>query len=114
MDPLMAETVTLLQRRRKRDEGGDVVRDGRGNDVYETTEMTVEGCSAQPSGGDEDTAHREQVQLKMLLYAPEDFPGEASDAVIVDGVQYEITSPVQVWHDPILAYAKCRLTRTTG
>lgn len=109
MKLLMRDTVTL--RRRVKD-GVDAL----GNDSYTTAEEPLPGCSLQRESTDEDTDDKAQAETMANLYAPAGTDLSSVDAVIHDGVTYEVHGDPADWSSPTgrLDHVHARLKVVTG
>lgn len=80
------------------------------------TTFTIERCSVQPLSTVEQLSNVDQVTTRLHLYAPAGTPLTVTDAVIVDGVTYELDGDPQTWTDargrPY--YLDCLIRRATG
>lgn len=88
------KTVTLVHRQ-------VTGRDSYGNDIYGTTEKTVEGCAVSPGNSSEDWQGTEQITADITVHMP---PGTVVDMpldqVIVDGTEYNVVGDPRSWSSP--------------
>jgi hypothetical protein len=74
--------------------------DDFGNDVYGSTSTVVGPCSVQPASSRESLSFADQLTSGIVVFAPYGTDVGYIDAVIVDGVQYEVTGQPDVWSSP--------------
>lgn len=92
------QTVTFVTRTQKKDADGNPVYDDLGNVVYDETEATDDGWLFAPAGFTELVQSQDTVISNPSLYklGATSTPS-AVDAVIVDGVTYEVDGQPQLW-----------------
>jgi hypothetical protein len=80
------------------------------------TQESVSGCSVQPLTTTEELSDVDQVITRWRLYAPATVTLTAIDAVISDGVLYEVDGDPQIWSDMAGRphHLECYLRRATG
>lgn len=92
-------------------------QDEYGNDVYENTTYDVPSCSVQPGGTNETTQFTEQLSSEIVVYLPYGTDVEFLDALIVDGITYEVQGKPNVWASPFsgnTAPVEVRATKVSG
>jgi hypothetical protein len=98
-------TVTVLRRVKRVDDQGTPVRDSRGNAIYDDVSVDVPNCSVQPGTSlESDDQGRDAVSTYLTIYAPPDFPDSAINAVLLDGVRWEVSGQPQRWAHPRLGH----------
>lgn len=80
------------------------------------TPVDIAGCSFQPLSTNEQLSDVDQVTTRWKLYAPASAMLTATDAVIVDGLTYEVDGDPQTWPDQCgnPGYTEYLLRRATG
>lgn len=80
------------------------------------TQQTVTGCSVQPLGTDEELSNVDRVITRWKLYAPAGTVLTVTDAVMSNGVRYEVEGDPQTWPDirGVPHHVECFLRRATG
>lgn len=80
------------------------------------TPVEITGCSVQPLSTAEQLSDVDQVTTRWKLYAPASAMLTVTDAVIVNGLTYEIDGDPQTWSDQcgMPSYTECLLRRATG
>jgi hypothetical protein len=74
--------------------------DGYGNDTYRDEPEAVTGSVAAPGGSFEDTQFTEQVSTDMTFYLPYGTPVGSLDAIIYNGIRYEIRGEPSSYRSP--------------
>jgi len=80
LPPIARDTITILRPATKVIHGSTVA--DWSQPPQET--VTVEGCSVQPGGGNEDRLHRDSIGASFIVYAPPGVAVGALDRVLVD------------------------------
>lgn len=70
------------------------------NDIYSSTTEEAGPCSVQPSTSRESLGFAEQLITGIVVFLPYGTNVNYLDAVIVDGVQYEINGAPDTWASP--------------
>jgi hypothetical protein len=70
------------------------------NDVYATTSEDVSGCSIQPASSRENLGFADQLTSGVVIFVPYGTDVSYIDAVIYNGVQYEVTGSPNIWLSP--------------
>lgn len=83
--------------------------------LVETTHY-VSGCSVQPLATIEQLSNVDQVVTRWRLFAPADADLIVTDAVITNGIQYEVDGDPMVWPDlgGVPHHLEAYLRRATG
>lgn len=71
-----------------------------GNDVYTSTPEQVGPCAVQQGSSRENIAFNDQVITNLIAFLPYGTTVGYLDAIVVDGVQYEIDGDPDVWVSP--------------
>jgi len=71
-----------------------------GNDTYAFTEVQVGPCSVQPTTTREAVSFTDQVATNVLVFMPYGTDVGYLDAMIIDGVEYEIIGQPDGWISP--------------
>jgi hypothetical protein len=74
--------------------------DDFGNDVYGTTKEDVGQCSVYPVTSRENLNFADQLSSGIVVFVPYGTDVSYIDAIIVNGVQYEVTGQPDVWVSP--------------
>jgi hypothetical protein len=74
-------------------------QDGFGNDIYGQTTEDVLG-SVQPGTSRERLDFTDQLVSGVVVFVPYGTDVEYIDAIIVNGVQYEVNASPDVWRSP--------------
>ncbi|HWI69077.1 MAG TPA: hypothetical protein VNS88_11970 [Nitrospiraceae bacterium] len=75
-------------------------RDEYNNDTYTFTEVKVGPCSVQQTDSREATNFTDQVATGVLVFMPYGTDVEFLDAMIIDGIEYEIVGDPEGWVSP--------------
>jgi hypothetical protein len=75
-------------------------QDEYSNDVYTDTEHSLDYCVVQPSSSSEVTQWTEQVSTDITVFVPYGTVVTALDALLIDGIKYEIQGDPQSWRSP--------------
>jgi len=75
-------------------------RDEFGNDTYTETTMQVGPCAIQPGSSRETIDFNDQVNSAVIVYMPYGTDVKYIDAMIVDGVTYEVSGKTESWQSP--------------
>lgn len=86
-------TVTLL----KRVLAG---HDSYGNDVYTNFSSDIAGCAVQPATSTENVQFTDQVNTGITVFLPYGTDVSYLDALIIDGVKYEVQGTPESWVSP--------------
>lgn len=80
------------------------------------TQTTVDGCTVVPLTTQEEVSDVDQVVTRWRLFGPPDMAVTVTDAVIVNGLEYEVDGDPQVWPDfrGVPHHLECYLRRATG
>ena len=70
------------------------------NDTYAFTEVQVGPCSVQQTTSREAIDFSDQVSTGVLVFVPYGTNVGFLDAIIIDGVEYEITGDPEGWVSP--------------
>jgi hypothetical protein len=70
------------------------------NDVYTTKTENVSGCAIQPASSRESLALADQLSSNVVIFVPFGTDVTYIDAVICNGVQYEVTGVPDTWTSP--------------
>jgi hypothetical protein len=70
------------------------------NDTYTVTDVQVGPCSVQQGHSGEQIAFTDRVTTDVTVYVPYGTDVDYLDAVIVDGVEYEIVGDPAQWLSP--------------
>jgi hypothetical protein len=70
------------------------------NDVYTTVNKDVSGCSIQPASSRESLSFADQLTSNVVIFVPFGTDVTYIDAVICNGVQYEVTGVPDTWTSP--------------
>lgn len=101
---------TAVRERREK-----VGEDDYGNDLFETTQTTIERCEWQPRSSSENVSARDQLVSGLMFYAPEGTDLRHTDALLLDGERYEVDGDVGRWSGvAIPGYVETALRRVTG
>lgn len=90
---IYGDTVTILHRYVSG-------QDEFNNDVYDYKSEDVGNCSVQQSTSREAIAFTEQVITGIVVFVPFGTDIGYLDAIIVDGVQYEVNANPEKWTSP--------------
>jgi SPP1 family predicted phage head-tail adaptor len=74
--------------------------DSFGNDTYTSVNEDVQYCSIQPAASRENLDFSDQLTSDVVVFVPYGTDVEYIDAIIVDGVQYEVRAQPDVWRSP--------------
>jgi SPP1 family predicted phage head-tail adaptor len=74
--------------------------DESNNDVYTTVNKEVSGCAIQPASSREGLAFADQLTSNVVIFVPFGTDVTYIDAVIYNGVQYEVTGVPDTWTSP--------------
>jgi len=86
-----------------------------GNDVYSFTTSQVGPCSIQQTSSREAIDFNEQVVTGITVYVPYGTDIGYLDAMIVNGVEYEVNADPANWVSPFSGHtAPIRVTGTLG
>lgn len=86
-------------------------QDAYNNDTYSYTEEQVGPCSIQQTNSRETTTFADQVLTGIIVFLPWGTDVSYIDAMIVDGVEYEITGDPDLWMSPFSGHtAPIRVT----
>jgi hypothetical protein len=88
-----AQTITLSRRTLAEP-------DEFGNDTYIDVPVPVPGCVVQPAGSSEDTQFTDQVSTSITVFMPYGTEVSVLDALVINGVRYEIEGIPQQWRSP--------------
>jgi hypothetical protein len=75
-------------------------QDEYNNDTYAFTEVQVGPCSVQPTSSQEATSFTDQTSTGVLVFMPRGTNVSYLDAMIIDGVEYEVTGDPENWASP--------------
>ena len=75
-------------------------QDEHGNDVYSESQIDVGPCSVQPSSSRETLAFTDQLSSRFIVFVPYGTDVQYIDAIIIDGVKYEVTGQPDIWVSP--------------
>lgn len=75
-------------------------QDQFGNDTYSFTAQEVGPCSVQQGTTRETITATDQVATGMVLFAPYGTDVSYQDAVIINGVEYEVSGDPESWLSP--------------
>lgn len=92
-------------------------RDELGNDTYSDVPVQVPGCVVQPAGSNEQTQWTDQVSTDITVFIPYGTDVGPLDALIVNGVKYEIQGIPQQWRSPFSGHTsplQLRASMVTG
>jgi hypothetical protein len=87
------QTVTILNRYVSG-------QDDYGNDVYSYTPQQVSNCSVQQASTRENLQFTDQVTTGIIVFVPYGTQVGYLDAVVVNGVTYEVTGNPTSWVSP--------------
>lgn len=80
-------------------------KDALGNDVFATTQTAVPRCGFDPGHSVEDVQGRDMIVTRPRLLLPHGAPVPAAiDAVIVNGVTYEVDGSPNVVRNPFTGW----------
>lgn len=103
-------TVTI----RRRSVSG---KDEYGNDTFSSTTEDVPLCVVQPAGTSENIQFTDQLSSDIVVYFPYGTDVEYIDAVILNGIQYEVQGKPNTWRSPFsgnTAPVEVRASKITG
>lgn len=103
-------TVTLITRTKTSE-------DAFGNDVFTETQTDVAHCPVWPRTSTESTQGEDQTFVGLAALLPSDTNVTAIDAVVVDGVRYEVDGEPARFTSPFTNLnpgIQVNLTRVTG
>lgn len=75
-------------------------QDSYNNDTYAFTEVNVGPCSVQQTTSREAVNFADQVATSVLVFMPYGTNVSFLDAVIIDGVEYEVIGDPDNWISP--------------
>jgi hypothetical protein len=75
-------------------------QDEYNNDTYAFTEVQVGPCSVQPTSSRESINFTDQVTTGVLVFMPHGTNLSFLDAIIVDGIEYEVIGDPESWVSP--------------
>ena len=75
-------------------------RDEYGNDTYTSTSEVVGPCSVQQGSSRENQAFNDQVITGVTVFMPYGTEVGYLDAIVINGVQYEVNGDPAVWVSP--------------
>lgn len=75
-------------------------QDDYGNDTYSYTTAEVGPCSIQQASSREDVSFNDQVITGITVYMPPGTDIEYIDAMIIDGIEYEINGEPETFKSP--------------
>lgn len=75
-------------------------QDERGNDTYSESSFSVSGCSVQPAASAESTDFADQLTTSITVFAPWGTNVGYLDAIVVNGLTYEVDGVPDVWQSP--------------
>lgn len=87
------KTVTI----RKRTVSG---RDDYNNDTYAFVEENIAQCVVQPGGSSEETDFADRLTDDITVFFPFGTDISYIDAIVLDGVEYEVRGVPQEWRSP--------------
>lgn len=88
-----------------------------GNDKYTNQSVDVYPCSVQSGSSSEVVQGTEQVTTDIVVYFPAGTDAEAIDALVIDGVKYEIVGEPNAGTSPFTGFVapvQVRANRMTG
>jgi hypothetical protein len=75
-------------------------QDAYGNDVYTEKNIQVSNCVFQPGGSSENTSFADQSNTSDTIYVPYGTDVTYLDAIIYNGIKFEITGVPNQWVSP--------------
>ncbi len=75
-------------------------QDEYNNDTYSFIEVQVGPCSVQQASSQEEVSFADQVTKSVLVYMPYGTNVSYLDAMIINGVEYEIIGQPDSWVSP--------------
>lgn len=112
--PIFPYAVTMTLVKRVLQPG---VVDERGNDVYVEQNVDVPNCVFQPGGSSENLAFADQTNSTDNVYLPEGTDVMYLDAIIYNGVKYEVVGVPLHWRSPFsgrVSPIRVDVNRVTG
>lgn len=86
-------------------------QDEYGNDTLSFTEVQVGPCSIQQTTSGEQISFTDQVATSVMVFMPYGTNVDYLDAVIIDGVEYEVIGDPEQWVSPFSGHtAPVRVT----
>jgi hypothetical protein len=70
------------------------------NDVYSTTTEDVGPCPVQPASSRENLDFADQLTSNIIVFVPYGTNVSFIDAIIVNGMQYEVAGTPNIWKSP--------------
>lgn len=74
--------------------------DAYGNDVYTEQNFTIPNCIFQPGGSSESLVFQDQTNTTDTIFMPYGTDVTFQDAIIYNGVKYEVVGVPSVWTSP--------------
>lgn len=105
-----AQTITVLRRVLAEP-------DQYGNDTYTDAAVQVSGCVVQPAGSNEQTQFTDQISTDITVFMPYGTDVSPLDALVINGVKYEIQGIPQQWRSPFSGHTspiQLRASLVTG
>jgi hypothetical protein len=104
------QTVTLISRTVSG-------QDDYNNDVYAETSVDIFPCVVQPAGTTEAVQWTDQVSTDLAIFMPYGTDIEAVDAVLYNGLRYEVQGKTIDWISPFtgrVSPVQIRVSLITG
>jgi hypothetical protein len=92
-------------------------RDEYGNDTYSSATEDISPCVIQPGSSSEVVQFTDQLSTDIVVYFPYGTDVEYVDALIYNGIQYEVQGQPQSWLSPFsgnTAPVEVRASKVTG